>query len=210
MKSTTRYRIIEIAELLYGSVLPIIFWVSLIFGFDTPYIAILTLVSAVIHEIGHGLAISLLAGDGTSIRGHASGFRIKEGRMLPYAHEVAIFLCGPLANILLFLITLPFGELMSGYVRILGYVNLATGISNLLPFEGYDGYGALCMIFRSGGREHLIRRLEICSFLLSILVTFAALHLIDLFGEGYWIFGLFFFSVLSKLVNFGKYDFSGE
>lgn len=210
MKSITRYRIIEISELLSGSVLPIIFWVSLIFGFDTPYIAILTLVSAVMHEIGHTLAISLLEGGGTSIRGHASGLRIREGRLLNYSEEVAVLLGGPMMNILIFLLTLPFGDMMSGYVRILGYVNLATGISNLLPFEGYDGYGALAMIFRARGRERLIRHLEMCSFVLSILVTFAALHLIDLFGEGYWIFGLFFFTVLSKLVNFGKYDFSGE
>lgn len=210
MKSITRYRIIEIAELLYGSVLPIVFWVSLIFGFDTPYIAVLTLISAAVHEFGHGIAISLFAKGGASIRGHASGFRIKEGQMLPYAHEIAILLCGPLANILLFLITLPFAEAMSGYVRILGYVNLATGISNLLPFEGYDGYGALCTVFSSRGNEHLIKRLEVCSFLLSILITFAALHLIDTLGEGYWIFGLFFFTVLSKLANLAKYDFSGE
>ena len=209
VKTLTRYRIIELAELISGSILPIIFWVSLIFGFDTPYIAILTLISAMMHEIGHGLVISVLS-RGASLHGHASGLRIKEGRMLSYGSEIAVLLGGPLMNIFIFLLTLPFGNAMLGYVRILGFVNLATGISNLLPLEGYDGYGAISMLLRSKGAEHLIERLEAFSFVLSITVTFAALHLIDLFGEGYWIFGLFFFTVVSKLAKYGKRDFLRE
>lgn len=210
MKNSTRYRIIEILDLLSGSILPIIFWMSLIFGFDTTYIAMLTVISALIHELGHGIAISVLNRRGASIRGHASGFRIRQEEMMSYPKEIAVLLGGPLVNILIFLLTLPFGNAMSGYVRILGYVNLATGVSNLLPFEGYDGYGALCMLLCQRDAEHLVKRLEIFSFILSILVTFAALHLIDAFGEGYWIFGLFFFTVLSKLAKFGKYDIFRE
>ena len=210
MKNSTRYRIIEVCELFSGSVLPIIFWVSLIFGFDAPYLAILTIISAVLHEIGHGIAIMLVGAKGSNIRGHSTGFRIKEGDLLSYSDEIAILLADPCINLLLFLATLPFGDAMLGYVRVLGFINLATGLSNLLPFEGYDGYGALCMLFRSRGATHLIRRLEIFSFILSILITFASLHLIDVFGEGYWIFGLFFFTMLSKLINFGKYDIFRE
>ena len=210
MKNLTRYRIIELMELLSGSILPIIFWLSLIFGFDSPYIAILTVISAVLHEIGHSVAISLLSDGGVAIKGHPTGFRIKRSGMMTYKGEIAVLLAGPTVNLGIFILTLPFGNLLFGYVRIFGYINLATGVSNLLPFEGYDGYGALVMLFRSKGKEHLTRRLEMLSFILSILVTFAALHLIDVFGEGYWIFGLFFFTVLSKLANFGKYDIFRE
>jgi Zn-dependent protease len=197
-------------ELLSGSILPIIFWMSLIFGFDTTYIAILTLLSAVMHEIGHGIAISLVNVKGATVKGHASGFRIRHEQLTSYKKEIVVLLFGPLVNILIFLLTLPLGNAMFGYVRVLGYVNLATGVSNLLPLEGYDGYGALCMLFCQRDAQHLIKRLEILSFILSILVTFASLHLIDVFGEGYWIFGLFFFTVLSKLAKFGKYDIFGE
>lgn len=209
MKNLTRYRIIEFLKLLSGSILPIVFWVSLIFGFDVPYIAVLTLVCAAVHEIGHSVAISLFKGK-KELRGHSSGFRIRKGGILSYSSEIAILLAGPLVNICIFLLTLPFGNALSGYVRILGFINLATGISNLLPIEGYDGYGALCMILRSRGVAHLIRLLEAFSFMLSVFITFVALHLIDVFGEGYWIFGLFFFMMLSKLINFGKYDILEE
>ncbi len=210
MKSLTRYRIIEISELLSGSVLPIIFWVLIIFGFDVPYVAILTILSAVIHELGHWAAISLLAGKDSEFRGHASGFRIKRTEALSYGKEISILLAGPLFNVTAFLLTLLCRDALYGYVRIFGYVNLATGLSNLLPLEGYDGYGALSQLFLARGRDELIQGLEIFSFIFSVCVTFISLYLIDRFSEGYWIFGVFFVMTLSKLVKFGKYDIFRE
>ena len=206
MKNSTRYRIIEMLELFAGSILPIIFWVSVIFGFDAPYIAILTILSAVIHEIGHYSMILYFTGNHAKLRGHATGFRISQNVMLSYPKEITILLAGPAANILIFIFTIPFHNALSGYINFFGYINLATGISNLLPLEGYDGYGALSTFLRMRGNTHLIKRLEIFSFIFSVSATFISLHLIDLFGEGYWIFGLFFITTLSKLMNFEKYD----
>lgn len=210
MKNTTRYRIIEILELFAGSVLPIIFWLSVIFGFDAPYFAVLTIISAVIHEIGHGIAISALSEKAGKLRGHSTGFRIKENSLISYPREIAVMLAGPLSNILIFLLTLPFGNAFFGYARALGFINLATGLSNLLPLEGYDGYGALLTLLKSRGAQRHIQRLEEISFVFSILLTFVSLHIIDKFGEGYWIFGLFFFATLSKIIKFGKYDIFRE
>ena len=114
MKKITRYRIIEILQLFAGSVLPIIFWLSVIFGFDAPYFAILTIISALIHELGHGWAIAVLSDTGGGIRGHSTGFRIKTRSMLSYSREIAILLAGPFVNILIFLLTLPFGNALFG------------------------------------------------------------------------------------------------
>ena len=199
-------RIPEIMELLAGSILPLIFWISVIFGFDAPYVAILKIISAVIHELGHYAAIACFTGKNARVRGHSSGLRIKRSGSLSYGKEIAILLAGPMMNILIFLLTIPLDSTLDGYMKIFGYVNLATGISNLLPFEGYDGYGAVCEWLKYCDKERYIRHLEALSFILSVGVTFISLHLIDKFSEGYWIFGLFFFTTLSKLVNFGKYD----
>lgn len=201
-----RARIIEIAELLCGSILPIVFWISLIFGFDTAYVAILTLIAAVLHELGHIAAIHFLCTEDARLRGHSSGFRIRLSGALSYKSEIIVLLAGPLVNITVFLISLLMGNCLFGYIRILGFINLATGLSNLMPIEGYDGYGALCEIFRYLGHDELIKRLELFSFIFSICITFIALYFIDRFSEGYWIFGLFFFMTVSKLVKFGKYD----
>ena len=207
---TTKRRLIELLELLSGSVLPIIFWASLIFGFDTPYVAVLTIISAILHEIGHYAAISLLTADGCSVKGHASGFRIRKSKPIGYAGGIAILLAGPAVNILLFLISLPFNNFLFGYFRIFGLINLATGISNLLPFEGYDGYGILREIFLSIDHPEYISKLETLSFIFGTGITFVSLYLIDRLDAGYWIFGLFFFATMTKLINFGKYDIFGE
>ena len=206
MKKTTKKRLIELLELLSGSVLPIIFWISVIFGFDLPYIAVLTIIAAVLHELGHYIAIACFCSKSVRIRGHTSGFRIRRSSSLSYLREIVILLSGPTANLLVFLLTLPLGDAMDGYLKVLGYVSLVTGLSNLMPIEGYDGYGAICELFKYLGRDHLIRKLEAASFLFCISITFVALYLIERFSEGWWIFGLFFFTTLSKLAKFGKYD----
>lgn len=206
MNTGKKKQITEFMELLADSILPIIFWISVIFGFDVPYVAILTIISAVIHEFGHYVAIACFTGKNARVHGHSSGLRIKRSGSLSYGKEIAILMAGPIMNILIFLSTIPLGASLDGYIKIFGYINLATGISNLLPFEGYDGYGAMCEGLKYCGKERYIRHLEAFSFILSVGVTFISLHLIDKFSEGYWIFGLFFFTILSKLVNFGKYD----
>ena len=206
MKGTVRYRVIEVLELLSGSVLPIIFWVSIIFGFDTPCIAILTIICALIHECGHYFTILYFSKSAGVLRGHSSGFRIKQRKELSYGKEIAVLLAGPMLNITCFAICLLFPDHLFGYLRLFGYVNLATGISNLLPVEGYDGYGALNELFRSLERDDLSRALETFSFVFSVCLIFLSLYLIDRFSEGYWIFGLFFVTVVSKLATFGKYN----
>ena len=210
MKSSLKHRIFDFLKLLCDSILPIIFWISLIFGFDVPYAAILTIISAIIHEGGHILAIYIISGKGIAPRGHSTGFRIKRTEALSYKEEIAILLSGPLANVTVFLISLLFGGAMSGYIRLFGLLNLATGLSNLLPIEGYDGYGALREFLSAWGKHSFIKALEILSFTVSVAITFIALHIIDRIGEGYWIFGLFFFTVISKIGNFGKYDIFEE
>lgn len=210
VKNSTQYRIIEICELLCGSVLPIVFWVSMIFGFDLTYIAVLTLTAAAIHELGHYTAIFIFSKKGDDLYVKPSGFRIKRSESLSYKKEILILLFGPFANILFFILSIISTRFFGDYIRTFGYINLATGISNLLPLEGYDGYGALKELFASHYRGDLISRLEILSFIFSIFLTFISLYLIDRLGEGYWIFGIFFCAMLSKLASFGKYDIFGE
>ena len=209
MKSLTRHRTVEFLELLAGSVLPIIFWVSVIFGFDTPCVAILTIIAAVIHELGHYLAIACFSAKGI-LHGHSSGFRIKRQEMLSYTKEIAVLLAGPGMNIAFFAVCAFFADHFDGYIKLLGYINLVTGLSNLLPLEGYDGYGAIMELLHFLERDDLTRRLETFSFTVSVCLTFISLYLIDRFSEGYWIFGLFFVMTLSKLANFGKYDIFGK
>ena len=92
MKKHTKRRILKTLRLLADSVLPILFWLSLIFGFDAPYIAVLTVICAIAHELGHIAAIYLFTENAARITGHSSGFRIKRDSTLSYKKEIMILL----------------------------------------------------------------------------------------------------------------------
>ena len=75
MKS--RPRIIKTINYLSKNILPLIFWLSLIMGFDELSISVLTIICAVIHETGHIVAIISMNVE-FKLRAHVTGFRISE------------------------------------------------------------------------------------------------------------------------------------
>ena len=179
------------------SILPPLFWGLIIFGFEEPYIAILSIISALIHECGHIIFMERAG----CMRGVLSGFRIKATSMVTYRQKILGYLGGPLANIAVSLALIPF--LGSQYLRMLAILNLATATSNLLPIEGYDGYGIIKTILES--RECPSIAFSILSYVSGGLVlcfTLFSLYLMDRVGGGYWIFAIFF-SFLVKIIDRG-------
>lgn len=179
------------------SLLPMLFWVFLIFGFDSPDIAILTITGAIIHELGHISAL-MLCGRSATLRSHLSGFRIKAA-IYGYREQILVLAAGPLANIAVFILLIPFWGVGNGYVGTVGLVNLLSALSNLLPVEGYDGYGILYNIASAKNSTFALRALFISSFAFSILFTLFSLYLILRYGSGYWIFAVFFAVLLGKI-----------
>lgn len=188
-------KFIEGIKLLCDGILPLVFWVSLIFGFDTPDIAILTILSAFLHEIGHIVAIILLKCDTGRLVGHISGFRIKTSTN-SYCKDIAVLLAGPIFNLLAFAILTPFP---SEYLSLVANINLITALSNLIPIEGYDGYGALEKLLIATGNNKISEYLPLVSILLSITLTFFSLYLLLKIGSGYWFFGVFFTILITKV-----------
>ena len=191
-------KIIPFLNLLSGSVLPLLFWVFLMFGFDTPYVVILSFICAAVHELSHLGAARLLLCKTDAPTPHISGFRIKTKTPTSYKSEILILAAGPLSNILISVIIflLPVG---CGYLDVLAFVSLATGLSNLLPVEGYDGYGIARALLLYVGKEDYVRRLEGASFAFCILMTFFSLYLLDKSNSGYWLFAIFFISAVKNI-----------
>lgn len=183
---------------LANELLPMLFWVLLLFGFDKPYIAIITILSALLHETGHYAAILATKCDTGTPVGHFSGFRIRERRVTSYCEEIAILLAGPLANFGVFLLLIPFLA-RGGYLATFSLINLATAISNLLPIKGYDGHSALREFARMRGWEHFVTVLDSISFILCSLFATVALYLMYRHDAGYWIYGIFMASILSEM-----------
>lgn len=181
-------------------ILPLSFWLVLVFAFDEPYIAILTLISAAAHELGH-IGVFLLLAKGYKFFCVSSGLRLSPKENLSYKEELTVALGGPFINVLLFLLSSPFIILGGGeYAKIFGLINLFTAISNLIPIEGYDGYRiAQCLMNQYARRQIPIIPLRALSFFLSTALCLFALYLIRSFDGGYWIFFIFLFSLLRAI-----------
>ncbi len=201
MKSKVKYGLLFKVIKMLESILPAFFWAFLIFGFEDPYMAVLSIIAAVIHEGGHIFSILLRRGT-PMLRGVLSGFRIKSTGVVTYAEELLTYLAGPLANLVAFLLFSLLSLVLGKWAAMAAVINLITALSNLLPIEGYDGYGILRTYLQMRERGECFLRLveRISSALIFILCIFS-LYLIDRIGGGYWIFAVFFVSMIKCIRN---------
>ncbi|MBR2467072.1 MAG: hypothetical protein IKB38_09125 [Clostridia bacterium] len=182
------------------SVLTVAFWTILIFAFDDAYTAVATLTAALAHEAGHKLAFFFFDSKASLPLPRLSGFRIKSRERLSYGKDIICAAAGPFTNIFICFLGLPILFKSPEAYCVFAVVNVATAATNLLPIKGYDGYKllrSLALLFGDG--RFFINIIEIFSFLSICLLTFISLYFIKSFGEGYWIFGVFFFSMISEI-----------
>lgn len=176
--------------------LPPLFWMLLLFAFDSPLFAVCTLISAGIHELGHIAVFTLLGIKSSKPTGHITGFRISPARVLSYSEDVLVSLGGPLANLLFSAIFLSLSPIFGDYAKILSLFNALTMLSNLAPIEGYDGYRIILALL-SEKFPYFEGGLRAISFFFTSVLTFLSLYLIEKLGTGYWIFALFYIATLS-------------
>ena len=207
MKSSVLHSLMKALNFLANSVLPLFFWTFLIFGFDSPVVAFLTIIAAAIHELGHLLG-GACAGS-ARLRAHLSGFRIRLGSF-GYERDIIALAAGPLTNLAIYMVTLLFGGALGGYVSLFGYVNLMTALSNLLPAPGYDGYGIIKKLLEARELERGLIALDRASFAVCAILTLLSLYLLLRYGEGYWIFGVFFLMMTGKIKDCVKRDILRE
>lgn len=198
MESSKSRTVIRIINKLIN-ILPAFFWTFLIFGFEEPTVAIISISAAIIHEIGHILCILAQRGR-LNLRSVVSGFRITKEGSITYEQEILSYVSGPLANVILFLLLSLAAPLLGEWAFNAAIINLATAVSNLLPIEGYDGYGILRALLQKREADLWVLRLikRISSGLIFTLAVFS-LYLIDRLGGGYWIFAVFFFSMIKSI-----------
>ncbi len=185
--------------------LPIFFWVLVMFGFDSPIGAILTISAAVLHELGHILTTVLFTNKRAALpTSNITGFRIKFDT-LSYREELFVALGGPLMNLA---IGLPLAFVSAGnpalaYLKTFGVINLVTMASNLFPIETFDGYRILSSLFGIFAPPglHFDVFLSTLSFAFSAVMCFLSLYFILKLGEGYWIFIIFFSLLLSAIAK---------
>ena len=178
-------------------IIPIIFWCALIFGFTEPAVAVLTLITAASHEMGHLLAIYVLGARPAGMGGRWLGLGISLPRHLSYKTEALIYAAGPAANLLCAAIGCLLLRWHHEYALLFVLLNLATAISNLLPVEGHDGYGLIRAV--ACGADGSERTLHGLSLTFTAALCLLSLYVVDRIGEGYFIFAVTAASLLSSM-----------
>lgn len=188
--------------------LPLLFWILLIYGFADSESATITVLAALIHECGHELYIFLSRGGTFHLRSSLSGFRIKKGLHSSYLFDTGLYAAGPMANLISVILVLLF-PLSPDYKSLFAAIGLATAISNLLPIEGYDGYGILSSLIKHFGKEErYLPVLQNLSFFLLIILTWLSLYIVGKIGDSFWMAGLFLISLVGEVSKRMKYIFS--
>ena len=198
MKLKSKFKKIQIIES-FCRALSTVFWILILFSFEQPELAITTLICALIHELGHLVCIILLSKEGFKFRGVVNGFRIRPKGMRSYDEQILIYLSGPFANIFALFVCLILSFFTGMNFMMIGIINLVTALSNLLPIKGYDGYGALQAFMKKCElSEVALRGLSYLSSALIFSLCIFSLYLIDRHNGGYWIFAVFFVSMLKE------------
>ena len=181
----------------FSNLLPSIFWALLIFGFEDTLTAFATIACIIIHECGHLIAIIHSGQSKLKIRSVLSGMRIKSCTNLSYGQKLLVYLSGSAMNILCIPILLLPALRNNYFSKEMITMSIATALSNLLPIEGYDGYGAIYTLFemKQAGQKAYFA-LSSFSTCLIFLFSVLSLYLIDRKGGGYWIFAVFFISMI--------------
>lgn len=193
------------------NILPVIFWLCLIYSFDEFMGANVTVLAMIIHEMGHILCIFIFTGKFDLPRGDITGLRIDKTKINSYGYDLALYSAGIIFNFIAVAIMLVLKNRFGEFATLFITINLATAISNMLPVEGYDGYKiitSLLSYFNAGHTAYTV--LEIFSFSFVFLMCILSLYLVYTFGNGYWIMGIFLFATVAKLEKWLKKSNFGD
>ena len=146
----------------------------------------LTLIAALLHELGH-VSLILLFGTGIRrIRVLPYGFEIQTRREYKsFSEEIAVTLAGCAVNLITYAVLRSF----DGYLGIMANASLALGILNAIPVTGLDGGGALMSALSyfalPDKAEKICRRV---SFVFLVLLWIPAAYIFLTTGYNYSLF----------------------
>ena len=143
--------------------------ITLMLATDRTGLALPSLFSVIMHEIGHLFAMWVLDCAPKSIRLIPASVQVTRGISDRYINDVLIALAGPIFNLVLFG-TLYYNYLAFGNRTVLIYsmINLIIAAFNLLPVNGLDGGTVLfSFIARKGDLNRAMLTLRIITAVLA-------------------------------------------
>ena len=186
-------------------ILPMLFWILIIYGLDESLMANLTVITAIVHELFHILAAAFLDSEELPYS-RLDGLRLPiRKERLSYKSELIIALSGPLINLLLSLfIIYPKGT----YVKAFGMINLLCALSNLIPYADNDGCRIIRILLNMCEVRYSEIILSIISAFLSAVFLLCSLYLVYVYGEGLWYVGFMLIYTIFSLEKLRGAHFS--
>lgn len=129
-------------------------------------------ISCIAHETGHILALKLTGGELRSVELGCFGIKMTASPCKNIKEGIAVLMCGPAVNLLIFAVLWYFG--IREYLCVF---NLAEGVFNLLPFSFLDGGAALVLLAEGSVHERIIRRIIMAVRIITVLILAALIYL---------------------------------
>ena len=147
--------------------------------FDKTGLIVPTLLAVFFHEMGHLLCMWAKGVAPKRIKLIPTSVQITAPSLSSFKKDIAVSLCGPLFNIIIFFTLYLNFLLYKNYeILIFALINLLIAIFNLLPLKGLDGGKILhSVISLKSGTEKADKALSIVTLAFSICIIILALYL---------------------------------
>ncbi len=171
--------------------------ITLMILFDRTGMAVPCLCAVIIHETAHLFAMWVLECAPKRIKLIPASVQITTSLTRLYKNDIIIALCGPLANLILFL-TLYFNHLAFGNETTLYYalINLLIGLFNALPVAGLDGGTILFSLLAkkySQNKAAIVLKIITAIIALSAIITAIVLTINGKVNITLYIIGIYLF-----------------
>ena len=150
-----------------------------------------TIIFAILHEIGHLLALKYfkISIEEFKISLFGGNIKILNNNKIQYYQNAIISFCGPLVNLFLFVLFYLLNIFLKNkFINEIYVINLVLAAFNLLPFYNFDGGKILASILMNFLQEKTVNYIiTITSFIILIPFTYLAVYIFMLDSKNFYL-----------------------
>ncbi len=150
-----------------------------------------TIIFAILHEIGHLLALKhfKISIEEFKVSLFGGNIKILNNNKIQYYQNAIISFCGPLVNLFFFILFYLLNKFLKNkFTNEIFVVNLVLATFNLLPFYNFDGGKILGSILMNFLQEKTVNYIiTITSFIILIPFTYLAVYIFMLDSKNFYL-----------------------
>ena len=150
-----------------------------------------TIIFAILHEIGHLLALKYfkISIEEFKVSLFGGNIKILNNNKIQYYQNAIISFCGPLVNLFFFVLFYLLNIFLKNkFINEIYVINLVLATFNLLPFYNFDGGKILTSILMNFLQEKTVNYIiTITSFIILIPFTYLAVYIFMLDSKNFYL-----------------------